>query len=263
MSLKFRLKKWYKKLLFNLSASENPVYLSYYKYLYKPKPGSVAEFLDDYSRKNKPVTFLQIGANDGYINDPLHKFIKRDNWKGILLEPQPDVFNRFLIKLHRKRPEIQTINAALDEKDGTRPLFKLSISTERWATGLSSFNREVLVKKLKDGFIMKHIRRQGIVLPENEEEIIVADEVVTISPETLLRKFEKEGFRFLAIDTEGFDFEIMKMLDLGRISPEVILYEEVNFDEKTAQDCQAYLEKHGYSTRNIGRDVLALKNSAG
>jgi len=262
MSLKFRLKKWYRKFIFTLSASENPVYLFYNKYIYKPKPGSVAEFLDDYSKKNKPVTFLQIGANDGFNSDPLHKYIKRDNWKGIMLEPQPDVFNRYLIKLHKKRPDIQVINAALDIKDGTRLLYKLSISTERWATGKSTFNREVLEKQIKDGILEKHIRMQEVVLPENEEEIIVADEVATISPETLLKKFDKGGFRLLAIDAEGFDYEILKMLDLGRISPEVILYEESNFDEKTTKDCRGYLEKHGYSCRSIGRDALAIRNLA-
>ncbi|MCK7538606.1 MAG: hypothetical protein MZV63_50430 [Marinilabiliales bacterium] len=74
------------------------------KQMYKPRPGTIEVFLDKYSREHKPVTFLQVGANDGFINDPLHKFIKRDNWNGVLLEPQPDVFNDFLVKLHRKRP---------------------------------------------------------------------------------------------------------------------------------------------------------------
>ena len=259
MSLLFRLKKCYTKFLFNLSASENFIYLAYYKFFYSPKRGSIEEFLDHYSRRNRLVTFLQIGANDGFTYDPLHKFIKRDNWKGIMLEPQPEVFNKFLIKLHRKRPEIIPLNAALDKRDGTKPLYQLVISNERWATGLASFNKGVLVKKIKDGSLLKHIRRQGITLPENEDDIISAHEVPTISPETLLKKFNKECFKLLAIDTEGFDFEILKMLDLGKISPEVILYEEVNLDAKTVRNCRKYLESHGYSCRATGKDVLAVK----
>jgi len=260
MSLKFRIVKWYRRFVFNLSAAENPLFLAYYKYLHKPKPGSIDEFLDNWSKNNKPVTFLQVGANDGFIQDPLHKFIKRDRWKGVLLEPQPDVFNNFLVKLHRKRPEIKAINAALDKKDGTRPLYKLAISNERWATGVSSFNRELLLDRVKDGHMRKHIRRQGITLPENLEEIIITDEVPTISPETLLKEFDGEGFNLLAIDTEGFDFEILKILDLDRISPGIILYEEMNFDKETAQECRSYLESHGYSCRKIWKDVLAIKN---
>lgn len=260
MRFKYRLRKIYKKFLFNLSASENPLYQEYLRRIYKPRPGTIEVFLDKYSREHKPVTFLQVGANDGFINDPLHVFIKRDNWRGVLLEPQPDVFNDFLVKLHRKRPGIIAINAALDQNDGTRLLYKLSVSTERWANGLSSFNREFLVKQLQDGSMNKNLRRQGITLPENKDDCIISDEVATISPATLLKKFDDGGLDLLAIDTEGFDYEILKMLDLDIISPEVIIYEESVFDDKTKKECRDYLQSHGYSCQSIRRDVLAIKN---
>lgn len=259
MSLPFRLQKKVKRFLFNLSAAENKVYLSYYRYLYKPRRGSVAEFIDNYSKKNSPVTFLQIGANDGFIYDPIHKFIKRDNWRGIMLEPQPEVFNQFLIRLHSKRPEITVINAALDVIDGTKTLYLPAISNERWATGLASFNREVLVNKIKDGTLKRQALKEGITISENEDELITGQEIETISPETLLARFGDEKINLLAIDTEGFDYEILKMLDLGRITPDIILYEEVNFDPATAAECRAYLESHGYSCRVISKDVLATK----
>ena len=260
MRFKYRLRKAYRKLLFNLSASENPIYLGYFRRMYKPRPGTIEVFLDKYSSEHKQLTFLQVGANDGFINDPLHIFIKRDNWTGVLLEPQPDVYNDFLIKLHRKRPGITAINAALDQNDGTRPLYKLSISTERWATGLSSFNRELLEEKLTDGSMKKNLRRQGITLPDNKDDCITSVEVATISPATLLKKFDGKGLDLLAIDTEGFDYEILKMLDLNRIAPEVIIYEETVFDERTAEECRGYLQSHGYSCQSIKRDVLAIKN---
>ena len=151
MKLKYRLKKAYRRIVFSLSSSENPLFLAYCKYIYKPKPGTIAVFLDKFSGGHKPVTFLQVGANDGFINDPLHLFIKRDDWNGVLLEPQPGVFNEYMSKLHRKRPGITALNAALDRVDGTRPIYKMAISSERWAHGLSSFSREVLEKKIDDG----------------------------------------------------------------------------------------------------------------
>lgn len=255
----FRIKKAYNNFTFNLSASENKLYLAFYRYLYKPRKGSLSGFLDEYSRKNSPVTFLQVGANDGFIYDPLHKFIKRDNWRGVMLEPQPDVFNKYLVRLHGKRPEIITVNAALDKNDGTTVLYKFAVSIERWATGMASFNRHVLEDKIKDGTIRKKALKQGVRLPENEREWIIGQEIATISPETLIGKFGSDGFRLLAIDTEGFDYEILKMLDLNRISPEVIIYEEVNLDDETARECRSYLQAHGYSCRAIEKDVLATR----
>jgi len=232
----------------------------FYKYFYKPKKGSLQYYLDQYSRKHKPVSFLQIGANDGFVYDPLHKFIKRDMWSGVMLEPLPDVYKDFLSKLHRKRPEIKTINAALDVSDGFRPLYKIAISNKRWATGLSSFYKDVLISKLNSKRFLKYVKREKIKLPENIEEIVVSENIPTISPDTLLKLFDKNGFKLLAIDTEGFDFEILKMLDLSRISPEVILYEEVNFDDNTTKECRNYIEKHGYTLMTIKKDVIAFRN---
>jgi FkbM family methyltransferase len=258
--LKYRLKKIYRKFIFRLSASENRLFLAYCRYMYKPRAGSIEEFLDKYSRDHRPVTFLQVGSNDGFINDPFHMFIKRDNWSGVLLEPQPDVFNEFLVRLHKKRPGVTALNAALDKNDGSRPLYKLAISNERWAHGLSSFNRDVLVNRIGNAGMMKNMRRQGITLPENKDDCIISEQVATISPGTLLKMFEGRSPDLLAIDTEGYDYEILKMLDLDRISPEVIIYEEAVFDEKTAVECRNYLQNHGYSCRSIKRDVLAIKS---
>lgn len=262
MTLLFRLKKCYTTFWFNLSASENWLFLLFYRHFFRPKRGSLDAFLSNFSKKKGTVTFLQIGANDGFIYDPLHKFIKRDNWRGIMLEPQPDVFNNYLVKLHRHRPLITTLNAALDLTDGFKPLYKLNLSNERWATGLSTFNRDVLLKKLEDGSLLKHIKRQRLVMPENLSDAVVSQEVMTISPETLLSKFGPGGFDLLAIDTEGFDFEILKMLDLKRISPQIILYEEVNFDKITASECRNYLQSYGYRCLSIKKDVLAIKDSS-
>ena len=92
----------------------------------------MSEFLDQYSKSKDHVVFLQIGANDGFIYDPLQKFIKRDDWEGVMVEPQPYVHDNLLTKIHAKRPEIQTVNAALAENDGWAELYTLAVSKERW-----------------------------------------------------------------------------------------------------------------------------------
>ncbi len=253
--------KAYREFIFRLSASENPLFLAYCRYIYKPEPHSIREYIDRYSRSRKEVTFIQVGANDGFLHDPLHYFIKRDNWRGVQLEPQPDVYRNYLVRLHAARPAIEAINAALDRYDGTRTFYRLAISNERWANGLSGFRREVLEKKIEEGTMMKHIRRQGVELPENRDDYIVSEEVATISPGTLLSRFEGKTPDLLAIDTEGYDYEILKIIDLDRITPEVIIYEEALFDEETARECREYVEAHGYNYRSYGRDALAVKRS--
>jgi len=262
MNLKYRIFKLFTAFRFYLSSSENIFYLFYYRHIYRPAKGTLAEFIDDFSRKHAPVTFLQVGANDGLVSDPLHKFIKRDNWRGVMLEPQPEVFNQYLVKTHKRRPEITPINAALDTRDGTSTLYILNVSAERWATGLSSFNKSVLVDTIKNGSIAKKAKKRGVKLPANVEDMIEGRQIKTISPDTLLKHFGPEGFKLLAVDTEGYDFEILKMLDISKVAPQAIIYEENNFDPKTASDCRQYLTDLRDTCGSIGRDVVAVKAPA-
>lgn len=60
----------------------------YYRYFYKPKD-VLSSFLNNLSKSKKgKIFFIQIGANDGQWNDQIYKFIRRDRWSGILIEPQ-------------------------------------------------------------------------------------------------------------------------------------------------------------------------------
>ena len=52
-------------------------------------------------RYNQPLSFIQVGANDGVYGDPLRSYVRRFGWKGILVEPQQDVFERLVEKLWR------------------------------------------------------------------------------------------------------------------------------------------------------------------
>src|SRR5437773_4508030 len=37
-------------------------------------------------------TFVQIGASDGVRSDPIHQYVTKYHWRGVLVEPQRDVF---------------------------------------------------------------------------------------------------------------------------------------------------------------------------
>ena len=222
----------------------------------------MSEFLHHYSKGKERLVFLQIGANDGFIYDPLQKFIKRDDWEGVLVEPQPNVHDNLLTKIHAKRPEIKTVNAALAEKDGSANLFTLSVSKERWANGLSSFNKQVLIDRIKDGTIQKKALKEGVRLPnENDFDAWIEPiKIKTISPKTLLEKFEGKQIDLVAIDTEGYDFEIIKLLDIKNLLPEVLIYEEVNFDTVKRKECREYLEALGYTILVRDKDVISIRN---
>lgn len=253
-------RNFYKDFIFNLSATNNPLFLAYYKNHYKPKEGSIAAFADYFSRRNKVVTVIQIGANDGFNHDPIHKFIKRDKWQGVLLEPQPVVYHQYLKRLHQKSPGIHTLNAALDYQDGSSTIYRISFSSARWATGLTTFDRSVLEKAVRSDYVRECARKEGVAIPPTLNDRIQATKIKAISPRTLLEKYEIKTIDWLQIDTEGFDFEIIKMFDIGTTQPRVIVFEHYQFSEEERKNCFDHLRGHGYQVKPYGRDALAILN---
>lgn len=262
MNLKSKAKAFYKGMIFRMSANNNPIFISFYKYFYKPEKGSIDEFTSRFSKSRKQVTLVQIGANDGINNDPVHKFIKRDNWHGVLLEPQKYVFEKYLQPLYRKTKGIIPLNAALDTKDGTKPVYKIAISNSRWATGLTSFNRSVLEEAIRSGYIEKQAIKEGCRLPANPEDIIAEESVECICTESLLKKYGLEKIDWLQIDTEGFDFEIIKMFDIAANRPAVIVYENLHFSPGQQDECVYHLKSNGYECINFGPNTLAMLKPA-
>ena len=258
MNIKTRLDIQYKKLVFKLIASDSKLFTAFHKYLYTPKEGSLSAFIDAFSKNNMGLTVVQIGANDGYNRDPFVKFIKRDNWQGILLEPQPYVYETFLKKLYIKSKRIVPYNYALDYTNGSRTMYKISFSNARWATGLTTFNRDVLEKIIASGHVDGHAQKSGIRLPKNKEDYISEESIETITPNDLLNKEKIKKVDLLAIDTEGFDFEIIKMFDISSVETRVIIYENMNMSDQDKTEAIDYLKQHGYQTKNIGKDTVAM-----
>lgn len=252
------VKQFYKRAMFNLSANNGWIYAAFYKFFYKPAPGSLSEFINYYSKRNPGLKVVQVGANDGFIKDPIHKFIRRDQWQGVLLEPQPDVYENYLKRLHKKTAGIYAVNAALDYKDGVRTMYKLAVSDARWAHGLSSFNRHVLEAAVDSGKIDHSLRAEGKPIPAKKEDYIREVPVTCISSQTLLKKYNIDKLDFLQIDAEGFDYEIIKMFNIPLTKPKVVVFESHNLSKEEKQACANLLKAEGYAVKEYGGDTLAM-----
>ncbi|MEM7655832.1 MAG: FkbM family methyltransferase, partial [Bacteroidota bacterium] len=247
------------RLRFWLSSHNSFVFVWFYRYLYTPKPGSLPELLSNYSRwVGQPFTVVQIGANDGFNNDPIHKFIKRDNWQGVLLEPQKWVFDRFLTRIYQKNRGIQVIHAALGARDGFMPLYKISFSDARWATGLATFERPQLEKALASPYVDKQVAKEGVQRPARLEDQIVEEQVPVLKVSTLLDRYQIEQMDMLQIDTEGFDYQVIQLFDVAKTQPRLIVFESCHLSETAFRDCQQHLKTAGYAIRTLGPNTVAM-----
>ncbi len=197
-------------------------------------------------KKTNQLSFVQIGAHDGLHADPLRPFITRFHWKGILVEPQPKIFQR-LIKNYATEKQLIFENAAIGNADGTSTLytFKESSNLPDHASMLASFDRGRLVAN-------GHGYRGEI------EEL----KVPTLSVKTLLAKHAIGEIDLLQIDAEGFDYEIVKMFVHAGVSPAIINFESGILSEGQMRECGELLATLGYRAITVGVDTVAYKQGA-
>ena len=177
MSLLFRIKENIKIARAYLIGLDPFILNLWYKFYFPLKEGSIDRHIDRYARNKKDFYFIQAGGNDGFINDPIFRFIKKYRWKGIITEPQKDVFEKRLKKTYQRQGNVILENAAISNEIGEKSLYKLSVSNARWATGLAGFSKETLIKQIKNNYVSKKAKKEGLQLPGNIDELITEEKV--------------------------------------------------------------------------------------
>ncbi len=246
----------YMRIVFRLSASNNFFYINGYRWFFAPRAGSIEVFLDRLSRM-KDVFVFQVGANDGITHDPIHKFIKRDDWNGILLEPQKHIFERSLKPIYAKNKGIIPVNAAISHTDGEATLYRIAFSNKRWATGLASFDKSSLQALFDDGTILKRTQKTGETYPTEKSKQIAQDQIKTYSPSSLIQRYNVSKIDLLMIDAEGFDFEVIKMFDMNLVKPASIIFERTHLSAEERKECDDLLTRQGYQFKDIKANTLA------
>lgn len=262
--LKAAYKEAYRKFRFRLSENNSILFIGFYKYFYSPKKDSLEEFLNAFSKNNLGrFTVFQVGANDGITHDPIHKFIKRDNWKGVLLEPQRYVFENFLSRIYRNNEGIYAMNAALGPKDGKGEIYRIGFTNSRWAHGLSSFSKETLLEAFSNGYVKRQSDKENTIIPDDPDKWIVAEPIEILSPSTIINRCRISSIDLLMIDAEGYDVEIIKIFFNEGILPRVIVFEKGHLDDALVNECNALLKSKGYYYRNAGANTVAMQMPLG
>lgn len=194
---------------------------------------------------NHKISFVQVGAYDGVSGDPIHRFVKNGLLSGCLIEPQLDAFSQ-LESNYSGIPSVILKRAAISSTDGTAKLFRVRPGTKGppWLFQLASFRREVLLKHAP--YI------------EGLENAIITESVPTITFDTLF-KDQPVYPDVLIIDTEGFDFEIIKLYNLQKRKPKLILYEHKHLSSDDQEACITLLLQSGYKIACLAEETVASR----
>jgi FkbM family methyltransferase len=194
------------------------------------------------TQATKPY-FVQIGAFDGVSGDPLFPWVKQGKLAGCLIEPQADAFERLQAN-YAGVDGVAFKRAAIGPQAGNSTLFRIrpgSIGPE-WLFQLASFDRSILL-------------RHAPFVP-GLEQMIITETVPTITVEQLLAELPARP-NVLVIDTEGYDFELIKLWNVPRRKPEIILYEHKHLTTADQAACRQHLIENGYRVHPLDQDTVA------
>lgn len=210
-------------------------------------PRQVERMVENVAIRDRATTFLQIGANDGYLSDPLNLAIFRHRLAGTFVEPQANYLAE-LRKTYAGFPGMTFVPCAISAKAGRMTMYTLDCSSgrlPRWAHGVGTLSHEQILK-----------------FGDQIDAYIRAAQVDCITVPQLLERMPAGDPDIIAVDAEGFDYEILSQFDFAALSTTLVIYETESMRARDAAALALTFADQGFAIIEDGQDTLALRRSS-
>lgn len=211
------------------------------------KPDMFSLLINKIYRHTEDFQFLQIGANDGVSFDPIYEFVTTNHVSGVVVEPLKDMFAS-LCYHYRNQPQIKPVNIAIHQHEKEITLYRTdpgaSAELPNWTQGIASINSD-------------HHKKSS-----TPSKYIVEEKVKCLTLDELLEQYNINSLTLLQIDTEGYDYEIIKGINFNRIKPTVIHFEHGNgvMSEEQLQEIIVLLRNEDYFLIPEEHDMIAFQS---
>ena len=214
-----------------------------------------------YTRRRSTLNVVQIGAADGYTNDPLERFLKaHDDLRALLVEPQLSLAAKSRTRW-KGDDRVKVCQVAVSKNLGTIRLFSLAEDLQadyvalggKSGFGITSTDLWHVVSKVADRFS----------LSAREAEALVEEQEVESVPLNLLCERHSIGFvDVLVTDVEGMDDEVVMQIDALEGYPSVVIFEAVHLKPEQWAQLEAFLVERGYRLYEYGQDCVGMLSGA-
>ena len=164
---------------------------------------------------------------------------------GLVIEPVKEYFDE-LVENYKDYPEIIKVNKALHASEKNIEIYKISPNSVNkypdWVKGIASLDAE-------------HHKKTNIDSKDIINETVLADTLMNIINQNPIN----QKIDYFQVDTEGFDYEVIKMIDFECIKPKKIKYESINLKEDEKNNLELLLENQGYFVFTEFGDSIAIK----
>ena len=202
--------------------------------------------LDKLIKNSKNFKFVQVGANDGIRFDSLYFSVIANRCPGLVIEALPDFYER-LRQNYADYPEVVPINIAIHPTERQLRIYRVAPEAIKrlpdWVAGIASF---------KAG----HIEAHGVPAENVVQEVVACAPLMEI-----IERYKCEDALYFQSDTEGFDSEIIKMIDFERFKPAMIKFESAHLSIDDKAYCINALMSQGYTVFDEGLDTIGYMQS--
>lgn len=163
------------------------------------------------------LTFVELGANDGFTQSNTYYFERFRGWRGVLIEPVPELYER----AKRRRRRAKVFNAAcvpFDYQGSTVHMTYCNLMSVVQGALHSSAQE---LEHIRVGSEIQQIRTYELDVP--------ARTLTSILDEALVRQID-----LLSLDVEGFELDVLRGLDFDRYAPRFMIIEARFKDEINA-----------------------------
>jgi FkbM family methyltransferase len=215
-------------------------------------PVTVGSFLGTYFASALEKVVIQVGANDGIMDDPIRYYLStnRDpNFRAALIEPVPFYFSQ-LQKLYTGAPEISVHNVACGGSRETRQLYFIDPEiadkmngdgpVNNWAHGQGSFDKDFILREIEKNSFRGEYYVSNIdffrssIMSVAVNVIRLADLPISRNNRNLL----------VVMDVQGHELEVLHGIDWNFPPAYIVLEDAGNSATKSA--IREYLDSHGF-----------------
>jgi FkbM family methyltransferase len=155
--------------------------------------------------------FIEVGGADGYTQSNTWYLEKYKNWKGVLVEPNPDSAEQ----CRNNRPNSSVFNYALVDKDYKDSEIKmLRRVVYQGDPGLMTAVNDSPLRNNSEWM-------QPATSMDKTEEFTIC----TATLDEVLESLEVTNVDFFSLDVEGYEVQVLKGLTLEKYLPKVMLIE--------------------------------------
>ena len=218
----------------------------------------IGRALDNLAAQPK-ISLIQVGAFVGDTeNDPIFRFLKNRPPERastiVLIEPVAEFFEQ-LCHNYDTIPGVYFENVAVAESAGIREFYRLGVDPVQfgypdWLSQISSLDPERMNS-------LWHHYDKNLEYRRFWLDHRVVERVQCTTVMDLIHKYSIDELDLLQIDTEGYDYRILRSIDFSVLRPKYINYERVHLMD-SEKPCRIMLRKAGYRLIDHGLDTLAV-----